>query len=68
MFEEAGGPASRTGSLSVYCEFFRQPLSESAGLFRPRCVHETKRRANETISGVGEDVRKLAMVTNPANK
>jgi hypothetical protein len=37
-------------------------------LFRPRGVHETKRAVNETVSGVGEDVRKLAMVTNPANE
>jgi hypothetical protein len=62
------GPASRTGSLSVSCPFFHQLLSEGPGLFRPRGVHETKPAANETISGVGEDVRKLVMVTNPANE
>lgn len=39
-----------------------------AGLFRPRGSHETKRSANETISSLGEDVPKLAMVTNPANE
>ena len=39
-----------------------------AGLFRPGAGHETKRTANETISGVREDVWKLAMVTNPANE
>jgi hypothetical protein len=62
------GPASRTGSLSVSCRFFGQSMSKFAGLFRPRSSHETKRAANETISGVGEDVRKLAMVTNPPNE
>ncbi|MGC0395682.1 MULTISPECIES: hypothetical protein [Bradyrhizobium] len=39
-----------------------------AGLFRPRGSHETKRSENETISRIGEDVRKLAMVTNPVNE
>jgi hypothetical protein len=42
--------------------------SATAALFRPRGGHETKRSANETISRDREDVRKLAMVTNPANK
>jgi len=37
-------------------------------LFRPRAGHETKRDANETISGVGEDIRKLVMVINPPNE
>jgi hypothetical protein len=62
------GPASRAGSVSISCRFFRQSLSVGPGLFRPRGVHETKRAANETISGVGEDVRKLVMVTSPANE
>jgi hypothetical protein len=62
------GPASRAGSLSVSCRFFRQSLSETAGLFRPRGSHETKRTANETISRIREDVRKLAMVINPPNE
>src|SRR3569623_1191200 len=65
-------PASRTGSLSVSpsvtCRFFRQSLSEDPGLFRPQGVDETKRDANETISGIGEDIRKLAMVTDPPNE
>jgi hypothetical protein len=43
-------------------------MSVMAALFRPRGSHETKRTGNETISGSGEDVRKLAMVTNPANE
>jgi hypothetical protein len=43
-------------------------MSESAGLFRPAGGHETKRKANETIFPAREDVRKLAMVTNPANE
>jgi len=43
-------------------------VSEFAELFRPEGGHETKRSANETISRVREDVRKLAMVTNPANE
>ncbi|GMO28992.1 hypothetical protein TM239_33100 [Bradyrhizobium sp. TM239] len=37
-------------------------------LFRPSGNHETKGRGQETISRAGEDVRKLAMVTNPANE
>jgi hypothetical protein len=37
-------------------------------LFRPEGGHETKRRPNETIFHAREDVRKLAMVTNPANE
>jgi hypothetical protein len=52
--------------------FFANPdfsaMSESAELFRPRGSHETKPGANETISRIGEDVRKLAMVTNPPNE
>jgi len=43
-------------------------MSETAELFRPRGSDETKRSANETISRIREDVRKLAMVTNPPNK
>jgi hypothetical protein len=43
-------------------------MSETAALFRPEGSHETKRSANETISRAREDVRKLAMVTNPANE
>lgn len=39
-----------------------------AVLFRPWGGHETKRSENETISSIREDVRKLAMVTNPANE
>lgn len=39
-----------------------------AGLFRPGGSHETKQSTNETISSLREDVRKLAMVTNPANE
>ena len=62
------GPASRVASLAIFCRFFRQSLPEGPGLFRPRGVNETKPGANETISGVGEDVRKLVMVTNPANE
>lgn len=58
--------------MSVSCPF---PGGFSANPCRkvPDCfilggVDETKRDANETISGVGEDVRKLVMVTNPANE
>ena len=43
-------------------------MSEAAELFRPRGSDETKRTANETISRIREDVRKLAMVTNPSNE
>jgi hypothetical protein len=43
-------------------------MSAKAALFRPRGSHETKRSENETISRSGEDVRKLAMVTNPVNE
>lgn len=39
-----------------------------AGLFRPGGGHETKQSANETISSLREDVRKLVMVTTPANE
>jgi hypothetical protein len=39
-----------------------------AGLFRPQGAHETLGRGYETISCLGEDVRKLAMVTNPVNE
>ncbi|BBZ95409.1 hypothetical protein BDS110ZK25_59300 [Bradyrhizobium diazoefficiens] len=61
------GPASRAGSppFPGKCLPF---VSATAALFRPRDGHETKRSANETISRVREDVRKLAMVTNPANE
>ncbi|GGI33577.1 hypothetical protein GCM10010987_75080 [Bradyrhizobium guangdongense] len=59
------GPASRPGSVAVSCGF---PPPRYDGLFRPRAVHETKRDENETISGVGEDIRKLAMVINPTNE
>jgi hypothetical protein len=51
---------------------FRQNIppavSVMAGLFRPEGGHETNRGGHETISRAGEDVRKLAMVTNPANE
>jgi hypothetical protein len=50
------------------CRFFRHFASETSALFRPRGIHETNRAANETISRIGEDVRKLVMVTNPANE
>jgi len=43
-------------------------MPEMAGLFRPSSGHETKGREHETISRAGEDVRKLAMVTNPVNE
>ncbi|MBR1086160.1 hypothetical protein JQ621_01580 [Bradyrhizobium manausense] len=62
------GAASRTGSKSVYCRFSSQALSDGAGLFRPQGARETKPGAHETISRIGEDVRKLVMVTNPANE
>ncbi|WP_145639371.1 hypothetical protein [Bradyrhizobium daqingense] len=58
------GPASR----QVPGRLFRKSMSESPELFRPPSSHETKRTANETISRIGEDIRKLAMVTNPANE
>ncbi|MBR0691481.1 hypothetical protein JQ594_36590 [Bradyrhizobium manausense] len=61
------GPASGAGSVSVSCRF-PPILSEGPDLFRPRAAHETKRGANETISGAGEDVLKLVMVINPANE
>jgi hypothetical protein len=43
-------------------------MSETVELFRPRGSDETKRSANETISRIREDVRKLAMVTNLPNE
>ena len=58
------GPASRSGSLAV----FAQNRVGMPRLFRPEGGHETKRSPNETISHAREDVRKLAMVTNPANE
>ncbi|MGX4771723.1 hypothetical protein ACWAUC_18250 [Bradyrhizobium guangdongense] len=57
-----GKPAGFRGS------FLRFSTPWYDGLFRPRAVHETKRDENETISGVGEDIRKLAMVINPTNE
>jgi len=58
------GRASRADFLPIS----RKSMSETARLFRPGTSHETKRTANETISSVREDVRKLAMVTNPTNE
>jgi len=43
-------------------------MAETTALFRPRGSHETKPGANETISRIHEDIRKLAMVTDPPNK
>jgi hypothetical protein len=43
-------------------------MSECGRLFRPRGARETKRGPNETIFRFGEDIRKLAMVTNPVNE
>jgi len=60
-------PASRAGSLPVW-PTFGHCASEHPGLFRSRDVHDTQRDAHETISGIGEDVRKLGVVTNPANE
>src|SRR6516165_11377039 len=57
-------PASRRGSPPL----FPQNSSDQARLFRPWGGNETKRIANETIFRIGEDVRKLAMVTNPPNE
>ncbi|MBB4259578.1 MULTISPECIES: hypothetical protein [unclassified Bradyrhizobium] len=62
------GPASRAGSPAIFRRNIPPALSAMAGLFRPEGDHETKRRGYETISRAGEDVRKLAMVTNPANE
>ncbi|WP_158669466.1 hypothetical protein [Bradyrhizobium guangdongense] len=61
------GPASRAGSLADSGKFPRV-VSGTAGLFRPGGRHETKRTANETILGAGEDVAKPGMVTNPINE
>jgi hypothetical protein len=58
---------ARPGKPGGSCRFSRT-MSESHELFRPENGHETKRRVNETISRIREDVRKLAMVTNPPNK
>jgi hypothetical protein len=58
------GPASRAD----YPPVSRKTMSQSPGLFRPPSGHETKANADETISRIREDVRKLAMVTNPANE
>ena len=60
-----GKPGRFQGS---FLPAFRQTASDQADLFRPCAGHETKRHANETISGVGEDIRKLVMVINPPNE
>ena len=65
------GQASRAGSMSVSLPFPEKCPACHVGDGRfvsSSGRHETKRSANETISRVREDVRKLAMVTNPANK
>ncbi|BBO12425.1 hypothetical protein TM102_38950 [Bradyrhizobium sp. TM102] len=63
---------ARPGKPGRFPSRFRRNIppavSAMAGLFRPESDHETKRRGHETISRAGEDVRKLAMVTNPANE
>jgi hypothetical protein len=57
-------PASRAVSLPVFA-----PVHVGSTRFVSSSGHhETKPDPNETISCIGEDVRKLAMVTNPANE
>ncbi|MGY4289217.1 hypothetical protein ACVWXO_008483 [Bradyrhizobium sp. LM2.7] len=58
------GPASRAGFLPVS----RKTMSESPSFVSSWERRRNKGSANETISRAREDVRKLAMVTNPANK
>jgi hypothetical protein len=59
---------ARPGKPGLFPAGFRQIPSKSAGLFRPWSGRETKRLAQETIFRAGEDVPKLAMVTNPPNE
>jgi hypothetical protein len=65
------GPASRAGSLPASRHVARKCLAGRLGngwFVSSPGSHETKRTENETISRIGEDVRKLAMVTNPVNE
>ncbi|RQH16419.1 hypothetical protein [Bradyrhizobium sp. RP6] len=65
------GPASRTGSLPASWYVTRKCLAGRVGhgwFVSSPGSHETKRSENETISRIGEDVRKLAMVTHPVNE